>query len=53
MNAQEQQDLRDELNSMDIPLTKFTYVVDGNGAQMDIKGPWAGIRSGLAIAFRF
>ena len=53
MNAQEQQDLRDELRDIGIPLTKFTYAVDGNGAQMDIKGPWAGIRSGLSIAFRF
>jgi hypothetical protein len=53
MDASEQQDLRDELADTDIPLTKFTYMVDGNGATMDFKGPWAGIRSGICIGIRF
>lgn len=53
MNAQEQQDLKDELEGLDIPLTKFTYNVNSTGATMDFKGPWAGIRSGLCIGFRF
>ena len=53
MDAQEQQDLRDELASLDIPLTKFTYNVNSTGATMDFKGPWAGLRSGICIGFRF
>lgn len=53
MNASEQQSLRDELDALDIPLTRFTYTVDGNGATINMKGPWAGIRSGLCIGFRF
>ena len=53
MNASEQQSLRDELDAQDIPLTRFTYTVDGNGATINMKGPWAGIRSGLCIGFRF
>jgi len=53
MSPSEQQSLRDELNDLDIPLTKFTYTVDANGANMDIKGPWAGIRAGINIVFRF
>lgn len=53
MDAIEQQELRDELAKLDIPLTKFTYNVNGTGATMDFKGPWAGIRSGLCIGFRF
>lgn len=53
MSPSEQQSLRDELNDLDIPLTKFTYTVDANGANMDIKGPWAGIRAGINIGFRF
>jgi hypothetical protein len=53
MDAQEQQDLRDELSSLDIPLTKFTYNVNSTGATMDFKGPWAGLRSGICIGFRF
>jgi hypothetical protein len=53
MNASEQQSLRDELADLDIPLTKFTYNVNGSGATIDFKGPWAGIRSGICIGFRF
>ena len=53
LNATEQQSLRDELASLDIPLTKFTYVVDGNGATVNFKGPWAGVRSGICIGFNF
>lgn len=53
MDASEQQDLRDNFADTDIPLTKFTYFVDGNGATMNFKGPWAGIRSGFCIGFGF
>jgi len=53
MDAADQQSLRDELHDLDIPLTEFTYNVDGNGATMNIKGPWAGVRSGICIGFRF
>jgi hypothetical protein len=53
MSPSEQQSLRDELNDTDIPLTKFTYNVNGSGATVDFKGPWAGIRSGICIGFRF
>lgn len=53
MDAAEQKELSDELASIDIPLTKFTYNVNGSGATMDFKGPWGGLRSGLCIGFRF
>ncbi len=53
MDATEQQDLRDELADLDIPLTEFTYNVNSTGATMNFKGPWAGLRSGLCIGFRF
>ena len=53
MDAMEQQDLRDELADLDIPLTKFTYEVNGTGATMNFKGPWAGIRAGICIGIRF
>jgi len=53
MDASEQQSLKDELAKLDVPLTKFTYQVDGNGATIDFKGPWAGLRSGICIGFRF
>lgn len=53
MDIIEQQDLRDELADLDIPLTKFTYQVNSTGATMNFKGPWAGIRSGFCVGFRF
>lgn len=53
LTASEQQALRDELSTLDIPLTKFTYTVDGNGATVNFKGPWAGVRSGLCIGINF
>lgn len=53
MDATEQQNLRDELADLDIPLTKFTYNVNGTGATMNFKGPWAGLRAGISIGFRF
>ena len=49
----EQQSLRDELSKLNIPLTKITYAVDGNGATINFNGPWAGVRSGLCVGFRF
>jgi Protein of unknown function (DUF3575) len=53
MDAADQQDLRDELHEMDVPLTEFTYHVDGNGARIDFKGPWAGVRAGICLGIRF
>ncbi|RYY69047.1 MAG: DUF3575 domain-containing protein [Chitinophagaceae bacterium] len=53
LTPSEQQSLRDELEDLDIPLTKFTYQVDGNGATIDFKGPWAGVRAGLCIGINF
>lgn len=49
----EQQDLRNQLADLDIPLTDYTYAVDENGATMDFDGGWAGVRAGLCIGFRF
>ena len=53
MDLDEQQSLKDDLNKLDVPLTKFTYEVNGNGATINFKGPWAGLRSGICIGFRF
>lgn len=49
----EQQDLREQLADLDIPLTDYTYEVNENGAKMDFNGGWAGVRAGLCIGFRF
>lgn len=55
LNALEQQELRGQLSDLldDLPVIKPTYSVDGNGATIDVKGPWGGIRGGLAVGFRF
>jgi hypothetical protein len=53
LNAQEQQELRNELQDIDIPFAETTTTVDANGARLDIKGPWAGLRAGLCLGIRF
>ncbi len=53
LGTSEQQSLRDELDDLDVPLTKFTYVVDANGATVNFKGPWAGVRAGICLGISF
>jgi len=53
LNAQEQQELRNELQDIEIPFAETTTTVDANGARLDIKGPWAGLRAGLCLGIRF
>ena len=53
MDATEQQALRDELDGLDIPLTKFTYDVNGNGATINFDGPWGGVRAGICLGIKF
>lgn len=53
LSSSEQQSLRDELNELDVPLIKFTYVVDGSGATVNFKGPWAGVRAGICLGINF
>lgn len=53
MDATEQQALRDELAGLDIPLTKFTYDVNGSGATVNFNGPWAGVRAGICLGIKF
>ncbi len=53
LSLSEQQDVRDALDGLDIPLTDYTYKVDGNGADIQFKGPWAGVRSAICIGFNF
>jgi len=55
LNVLEQAELRNQLDDLldDVPLADPTYTVDGNGATIDVKGSWAGVRGGLAVGFRF
>jgi hypothetical protein len=49
----EQNDLRQQLEDIDIPLVKETVSVNANGASMKLDGPWGGIRGGILLGFRF
>ena len=54
LSAQEQQELREQLQDLeDLPLVNTKYTVDGNGVKVDFDGPWAGMRAGLSLGFRF
>jgi hypothetical protein len=53
LTQQEQDDLRQTLNDIDIPLTDKTVNVTANRASLKLSGPWAGIRSGISIGVRF
>lgn len=53
LNAQEQQELRNELQDIEVPFAETTTTVNGSGARLDIKGPWAGLRAGLCLGVRF
>jgi len=50
----EQDYVRNELKDLDdIPLIKTTSTVDDHGVKIKVDGPWAGVRAGLNVGFRF
>jgi Protein of unknown function (DUF3575) len=53
LTAQEQQDIRDEIAAIDLPLTKITADVNANSVKAIIDGPWGGVRAGLTIGIKF
>ncbi|WP_084240764.1 DUF3575 domain-containing protein [Pedobacter africanus] len=54
LQPEEQEALRDALTDLeDLPLVKTKSTVNSEGAKVDFSGPWAGLRSGLSIGFRF
>ncbi|MBE2229822.1 MAG: DUF3575 domain-containing protein [Chitinophagaceae bacterium] len=53
LTPSEQADLRDELENLDIPLTTKKVTVTANSARLQLDGPWAGIRAGFSLGFRF
>jgi hypothetical protein len=53
LSQSEQNDLRDNLNNIDIPLTTKTVNVNPNGASLKLDGPWGGLRSGISLGYKF
>lgn len=53
LSPQNQADLQKELNNLDIPLVKIHATANNNGADAKIDGPWAGLRFGLSVGYKF
>jgi hypothetical protein len=53
LNAEAQEEISNELANLDIPMIEFTHEVNDQGAKLLAKGPWAGIKAGLALTIRF
>lgn len=53
LTQDDQAELRGQLEKIDIPYAKETIYVNENGGRIELTGPWAGIRSGLLLTFRF
>lgn len=53
LSQNEQDALLETLQDTDIPLVDTEYKVSENGAEIDLDGPWAGVRAGLSIGYRF
>jgi hypothetical protein len=53
LTQEEQNDLRQSLEDLDIPLTDKTVSVNASGATFKLDGPWAGIRAGFSLGVRF
>ncbi|SOD19921.1 DUF3575 domain-containing protein [Pedobacter xixiisoli] len=53
LTAQEQKDLKQELDEIDLPVGNISSTVNASGATIDLKGPWAGIRANIGIGYRF
>jgi len=53
LDPRAQSALEEELESLEIPMVNTEAHVDSKGARLDMKGPWAGIRTGLAVGIRF
>jgi hypothetical protein len=53
LTTNEQDEIRSQLNDIDIPLTNKTVNVNANGASLKLDGPWGGVRTGLSFGIRF
>ncbi|MEO6187450.1 MAG: hypothetical protein ABIO82_00655 [Ginsengibacter sp.] len=53
LSSTEQDNLRSQLDDLDIPFTDKTVNVNANGASLKLDGPWGGLRSGISLGIRF
>ena len=48
-----QNELKREIENLDIPFVDYTVETNANGANIKLDGPWAGFRSGFSLGYRF
>lgn len=53
LNSLEQQEVQKALDNQDIPIIEYRATVNENGANIKVDGPWAGLRVGLSLGYRF
>lgn len=53
LTPMEQDEVRNQLNNIDIPLTNKTVTVNATSATLQLDGPWGGIRSGISVGIKF
>lgn len=54
LSTEDQAVLREDLKGLeDLPIVNAKSSVDASGVRVDFDGPWAGLRAGLCIGFRF
>lgn len=53
LSVQEQEELRGYLQDIDIPFSSESVTVHANGGGIELRGTWAGIKTGILVAFRF
>lgn len=53
LSNMEQNEIRDILEDIDIPLVDKTVLVDEHGAKINFDGFWGGLRAGVSLGFKF
>jgi Protein of unknown function (DUF3575) len=53
LSANEQTEIKNTIESLELPLTKIKAEVSANNIKAIVDGPWAGVRAGLSIGIRF
>lgn len=46
-------EVNDALRDLDIPMVEYQYEVNNSGVNVNVRGPWAGIRAAIGMGYRF
>ena len=53
LTPEQQAALKEDIEGLDIPVLDYEVTTSAKGAHVKVNGPWAGLRSGLSIGYRF